>query len=137
MLLKTIIFLIFSNWTKYIKFTLVMKASSKNTYFRKLLFLLYYCHFFISLMMLSRVYPTLTTRYRVQKDKAEKQHQSSHWQFMCECKKHANPKIKLFELPEELINTRENVKDFIFGSASVWEKEKMRKTIFVDPVLLV
>ena len=113
-----------------------MKASSKNTYFRKLLFLLYYCHFFISLMMLSRVYPTLTTRYRVQKDKAEKQHQSSHWQFMCECKNHANPKIKLFELHEELINTRENVKDFIFGSASVWEKEKIRKTIFVDPVFI-
>ena len=38
---------------------------------------------------------------------------------MRECKKHANPKIKLFELPEELINTRENVSDFIFGSASV------------------
>ena len=113
-----------------------MKASSKNTYFRKLLFLLYYCHFFISLMMLSRVYPTLTTRYRVQKDKAEKQYQSAHWQFMCECKKHANPKIKLFELPEELINTRENFKDFIFGSASVWEKEKIRKTIFVDVVFI-
>ena len=84
--------------------------------------------------MLSRVYPTLTTRYRVQKDKAEKQHQSAHWQFMCECKKQANPKIKLFELPEELRNTRENVKDFIFGSANVWKKEKMHKTIFVDVV---
>ena len=86
-------------------------------------------------MMLSRVYPTLTTRNRVQKDKAEKQHQSSHWQFMCECKKHANPKIlkfKLFELPEELVNTRKNVKDFIFGSANSWKKEKMCKTIFVD-----
>ena len=83
-------------------------------------------------MMLSRVYPTLTTRYRVQKDKAEKQHQISHWQFMCECKKHANPKIKLFELPEELVNTRKNVKDFIFGSANSWKKEKMYKTIFVD-----
>ena len=82
------------------------------------------------------MYPTLTTRNRVQKDKAEKQHQSAHWQFMCECKKQANPKIKLFELPEELINTRENVSDFIFGSASVWEKEKMRKTIFVDPVFI-
>ena len=80
------------------------------------------------------MYPTLTTRNRVQKDKAEKQHQSAHWQFMCECKKQANPKIKLFELPEELVNTRENVKDFVFGSVSVWEKEKMRKTIFVDVV---
>ena len=56
---------------------------------------------------------------------------------MCECKKHANPKIKLFELPEELVNTRENVKDFNFGSANVWEKEKIRKTIFVDPVFIV
>ena len=86
--------------------------------------------------MISRVNPTLTIRNRVQKDKAEKQHQSSHWQFMCECKKHANPKIflkfKLFELPEELVNTRKNVKDFIFGSANSWKKEKMYKTIFVD-----
>ena len=55
---------------------------------------------------------------------------------MCECKKHANPKIKLFELPEELINTRENVRDFIFGSANVWEKEKICKTFFVDPVFI-
>ena len=41
---------------------------------------------------------------------------------MCECKKHANPKIlnfKLFELPEELVKTKKNVKDFIFGSASL------------------
>ena len=113
-----------------------MKASSKNTYFRKLLFLLYYCHFFISHLLINRVNHTLTTRNRVQKDKAEKQHQSAHWQFMCECKKHANPKIKLFELPEELINTRENFKDFIFGSGNVWKKEKMRKTIFVDPVFI-
>ena len=70
-------------------------------------------------MMINRVNPTLTTRNRVQKDKVEKQHQSAHCQFMCEYKKHANPKIKLFELPEELINTRENVRDFIFGSANV------------------
>ena len=55
---------------------------------------------------------------------------------MCECKKHANPKIKLFELPEDLINTRENVRDFIFGSGNVWKKEKMRKAIFVDPVFI-
>ena len=54
---------------------------------------------------------------------------------MCECKKHANPKIKLFELPEELVNTRESVRDFNFESANVWEKEKIRKTFFVDPVL--
>ena len=53
---------------------------------------------------------------------------------MRECKKYVNPKINLFELLEEPVNTRENVKDFVFGSVSVWEKEKMRKTIFVDVV---
>ena len=84
--------------------------------------------------MISRVNPTLT-RNRVQKDKVEKQRHNVHWQFMCECKKQANPKIfnfKLFELPEELVNTRKNVKDFISGSANSWKKEKMYKTIFVD-----
>ena len=45
-------------------------------------------------------------------------------------------KLNFFELPEELINTRENVRDFIFGSANVWEKEKIRKTFFVDPVFI-
>ena len=83
-------------------------------------------------MIISHVNPTLTTRNRVQKDKVEKQYHNIHWQFMCECKKHANPKIKLFELPEELQNSRENVKDFIFGSANSWKKVKMYKTVFVD-----
>ena len=88
-------------------------------------------------MLISHVNPTLTTRNRVQKDKVEKQHHNVHWQFICECKKQANPKIlkfKLFELPEELVNTRKNVKDFIFGSANSWKKEKMYKTIFGDVV---
>ena len=94
------------------------------------------CHFFISLFTNKSCVPNSHTRNRVQKDKAEKQHQSAHWQLMCECKKHANPRIQLFELPEELQNTRENFKDFIFGSENVWKKEKMLKAIFVDPVFI-
>ena len=112
-----------------------MKTDRKNAYFRQSYFFKKLSLFHFSFTNKSCV-PNSHTRNRVQKDKAEKQHQSAHWQPMCECKKHANPRIQLFELPEELQNTRENFKDFIFGSGNVWKKEKMRKTIFVDPVFI-